>query len=156
MINVFIFSGVLWLAAIGLLVFNSVPSYYLSTVHQRGVIDVMPVLSKLSQDYKVATGNHPKYLFLMPCHSTPFYSHIHANVTMRFLTCEPNLDNANNYMDEADEFYKDPGLWVRAHLPAYPKNALPTHLIMFDVLTPKLNDLLANYKEIHSIFHSEV
>ena len=26
-------------------------------------------------------------LFLMPCHSTPFYSHVHANISMKFLEC---------------------------------------------------------------------
>lgn len=28
-------------------------------------------------------------LFLMPCHSTPYYSSLHYNVTMRFLDCTP-------------------------------------------------------------------
>ena len=27
--------------------------------------------------------------FLMPCHSTPFYSHVHADVPMSFLDCTP-------------------------------------------------------------------
>jgi GPI mannosyltransferase 3 len=27
--------------------------------------------------------------FLLPCHATPFYSHIHANVSMTFLDCSP-------------------------------------------------------------------
>ena len=26
-------------------------------------------------------------LFLMPCHSTPFYSHVHANISLKFLEC---------------------------------------------------------------------
>ena len=28
-------------------------------------------------------------LFLTPCHATPFYSHVHAPIRMRFLDCSP-------------------------------------------------------------------
>lgn len=28
-------------------------------------------------------------LFLTPCHATPYYSHVHLPVPMRFLDCSP-------------------------------------------------------------------
>ncbi|GJC95806.1 alg9-like mannosyltransferase [Colletotrichum higginsianum] len=54
-------------------------------------------------------------LFLMPCHSTPWRSHlIYPTLRARALTCEPPLHTAPNtperidYRDEADRFYDDP------------------------------------------------
>ena len=67
----------------------------------------------------------------MPCHSTPLYSHIHTNITTRFLHCEPNLSGSTNYTEEADQFYADPVKWLEANLQSSTK---PTHLVMFDVL----------------------
>jgi len=55
-------------------------------------------------------------LFLMPCHSTPWRSHLaYPSLRARALTCEPPLHTApgsverRDYMDEADRFYaRDP------------------------------------------------
>jgi hypothetical protein len=51
---------------------------------QRGTEDVMYYLSKEAHDGRVKS-----VLFLMPCHSTPYYSTLHYNVPMRFLDCTP-------------------------------------------------------------------
>ena len=69
---------------------------YLSTVHQRGPVAVMDVLASHA---KALIGSSPSsattapmmtVLFLMPCHSTPFHSHVHsASVSMAFLDCSP-------------------------------------------------------------------
>lgn len=63
------------------------------------------------------------------------------NVTTRFLTCEPNFNKTENYVDEADEFYKDPNMWLRHRVP--PNSTLPTHLILYDNLVPTLSSILS-------------
>lgn len=83
-------------------------------------------------------------------------SHIHQNVTMQFLTCEPNFLKKDNYLDEADTFFANPVSWIRSHIPVYPKTALPSHVILFDNLQPKIKEFLSSYKQIHSSFHADV
>ena len=108
---------VIWLVAFVILLSNAVPAGYLSVVHQQGSIKVMHKLANIAKDYKDDSGQHAKIFFMMPCHSTPYYSHIHANISMRFLSCEPNFKKQENYLDEADLFYKDP--MVRIYLKSF-------------------------------------
>jgi phosphatidylinositol glycan class B len=59
--------------------------------------------------------------FLMPCHSTPWRSHlVHSSIDAWALTCEPPLDvkpsQRDGYMDEADQFYADPVVWIDTHM----------------------------------------
>lgn len=145
----------IWAIAIVILVSNVVPAGYLGYVHQQGTVKVMGKLATIATDYKTQDGQPAKIFFMMPCHSTPYYSHIHANITMRFLTCEPNLSNKDNYQDEAEEFYDAPMKWIRGHLPVHPVSALPTHVVVFDTLAPKISDFLSIYKPIEVFFHSE-
>lgn len=91
-----------------LLIPNLVALVYLGVIHQRGPLDTMQALRE-----EVKGNLQANILFLMPCHSTPYYSHLHKNVTMRFLTCEPNLKGEENYLDEADVFEKDPLFWLQ-------------------------------------------
>lgn len=51
---------------------------------QRGSEDVMIYLSKEANKQGVKS-----VLFLMPCHSTPYYSTLHHDLPMRFLDCTP-------------------------------------------------------------------
>lgn len=53
---------------------NIIFALYFCTIHQRGVIDVMFFISGL-----VETGKNPSVLFLMPCHSTPFYRYMSSH-----------------------------------------------------------------------------
>ncbi|EDW68905.1 GPI mannosyltransferase 3 isoform X2 [Drosophila virilis] len=145
----------LWAAALVILVGNVVPGWYLSTVHQKGPIELMPKLREIAQEYRDEREQRANILFLMPCHSTPYYSHIHENVTMRFLTCEPNLEQRDNFKDEADRFFDAPMHWLRSHIPVHPLSALPSHLVLFDTLGDKISEFLANYKLLHSIEHAE-
>ncbi|XP_057651282.1 GPI mannosyltransferase 3 [Diorhabda carinulata] len=139
-----------WLVAIVIFIGNLVPAWYFGMVHQRGTLDVMNPLREISE--KNPDDTH--LLFLMPCHSTPLYSHLHINVTTRFLTCLPNLNNQENYTDEADLFYLDPNGWFRNN---YPQNGtLPTHIISFDILQPFITDILNNYKLTHEIWHTNI
>jgi len=40
------------------------------------------------------------------------FSYLHRNVSLRFLTCEPNLLHSDHHTDEADIFYRDPLTWL--------------------------------------------
>lgn len=142
-----------WFIAITLLVGNVVPAWYLGLVHQRGTLDVMPQLSKL---LRTTDEKDPSITFLMPCHSTPYYSHLHQNVTMNFLTCEPNLKNATNYKDEAELFYEEPMKWIEFNIPIHPIEEMPKYVVMFDVLEPRILQFLSIYKRILTIPHAEV
>lgn len=75
---------------------------------------------------------------------------------MRFLTCEPNLKQQQNFKDEADRFYDAPMHWLRSHIPMHPRTALPSHVVLFDSLSDKISEFLTNYKLLHNIEHAEV
>ena len=67
--------------------------------------------------------------FLMPCHSTPWRSHLTSRDLRAWaLTCEPPLDvpagtlEREQYLDEADIFYQDPALWLRKEMAPVPHN----------------------------------
>jgi hypothetical protein len=73
------------LASLVFLVVTQVPmALYFSLVHQRGAVKVMEYLAGEAQGGRVLG-----VWFLMPCHSTPFYSHLHAPIPMRTLDCSP-------------------------------------------------------------------
>uniref|UniRef100_T1JBD9 Mannosyltransferase n=1 Tax=Strigamia maritima TaxID=126957 RepID=T1JBD9_STRMM len=118
---------------------------YFGMFHQRGTLDAMQYLaSEETPDKKM------NVLFLMPCHSTPAYSHIHRNVTLRFLSCEPNLKFVANYQDESDIFYANPNKWLSGI-----DLKLVTHMVLFDSLTSKLSDFLKIHHYLCAkFFHS--
>ncbi|OCK85361.1 glycosyltransferase family 22 protein [Lepidopterella palustris CBS 459.81] len=103
-----------------LLVVNLIIAGYASQVHQRGVLDVLAYLRHQHE----ARGHVPTSVgFLMPCHSTPWRSHfVHPGIRAWALTCEPPLNiplvDRDKYLDEADQFYLDPGpaLWLADHM----------------------------------------
>lgn len=127
-----------WMVAIFLFFGNLSPAVLLGTCHQRGATGVMEPL----RDIANSNPNETSFLFLMPCHSTPYYSYLHVNVSSRFLTCEPNFNSSiTDYKDEADQFFNNPRVWVREN---YPLNGtLPSHIICFDALAPFLSDILS-------------
>ena len=75
---------------------------------------------------------------------------------MRFLTCEPNLKQVDNYKDEADRFYEAPINWIRSQIPSYPRSAMPSHVVLYEPLASKLNEFLVNYKVVERIENAEV
>ncbi|MBN3296359.1 PIGB mannosyltransferase, partial [Amia calva] len=113
-----------------LLISNLLPALYTGLIHQRGTLDVMNHIQQLC----VPSSTHlsPDVLFLMPCHSTPFYSHVHCPLKMQFLQCPPDLTGNKRYVDEAELFFSDPEGWLNTML--HTKAALPSHLVFFDVL----------------------
>ncbi|MBW0533303.1 hypothetical protein O181_073018 [Austropuccinia psidii MF-1] len=120
-------------------------AFYLMTFHYPAQISVMSYLRSLPNHQLKSIG------FLMPCHSTPWQSHLHkphlapngSLEPMWMLTCDPPLNFSNNslqsnqsafsnqfktapfenYIDEADQFYLDPQEFL---LKYFPKHVNPT------------------------------
>ncbi|KAF2635843.1 hypothetical protein P280DRAFT_460937 [Massarina eburnea CBS 473.64] len=108
-----------------LLTVNLLVAGYASQVHQRGVIDVLSFLRHKHEarnslsTYEAVPPiawkvSNTTVGFLMPCHSTPWRSHlIYPEINAWALTCEPPIDiplsERDAYLDEADQFYINPG-----------------------------------------------
>ncbi|KAI9564959.1 hypothetical protein GHT06_008700 [Daphnia sinensis] len=121
--------------------------WYLSVRHQRGVLDATKFIGSFVRP-------EDKVLYLMPCHSTPLYSHVHVNASLQFLTCPPNLHHLKNYVDEADRFYENPTKW----LVDKPSWALAKYVVIFDTLFDTISSLLEsnNYHVIGNFFHADM
>lgn len=80
---------------------------------------------------------------------------MHANISMRFLTCEPNIKNLANYTDEADIFYGNPISWINENL-HNSTETLPTHLVMFSTLERVIFNSISQlkYRKCAKFFHS--
>ena len=124
-----------------------IPSVLLGLFHQRGQFHLMSYLRNEIDVYKEKSS----FLFLMPCHSTPLYSHLHQNVTVKFLECEPPLKE-NSY-DESDDFFNYPIVWLNNY---WDNQNLPTHIALFDNIDSSISSFLNNkgYKMDHKIFHT--
>ncbi|CAG0880907.1 unnamed protein product [Darwinula stevensoni] len=86
----------------GILLFvNVVLAMVGNCLYMRGPIGAMELIAEAAHESPHSTS----VLFLLPCHSTPYYSHVHVNISMHFLTCEPNWNQTPGYLDEADQFY---------------------------------------------------
>ncbi|KAF2771334.1 hypothetical protein EJ03DRAFT_39009 [Teratosphaeria nubilosa] len=170
------------IAVIGVLIaINIFISYYVSVVHQRGVIDVVHYL-RHEQETRLATlppgadNGNITVGFLMPCHSTPWRSHlVHPEIQAWALTCEPplntTLEQCETYLDEADVFYQDPEAWLKwtkggmdkgqsehesALLSTIEKRLLTEYLVFFEQLEPKIEEVLGGtrYHECWRAFNT--
>jgi GPI mannosyltransferase 3 len=116
-----------------LILLNATISLYTTTIHNRGVLDVLTYLRHQHETSYLQHDKHSNHLsttnltvaFLMPCHSTPWRSHlIHPEIEAWALTCEPPLhlspEAKETYLDEADVFYADPMLWLRQNMSRQP------------------------------------
>ena len=105
-----------------IIISNTMMGFYFSRIHKRGVVHTIEWLRE--EAYK---GHVSSIVFLMPCHSTPYYSHIHLDIPMRYITCEPPLGyvllllthtyptffsipkaDRKHYQDETDLLYSSP------------------------------------------------
>ncbi|KAI7220512.1 glycosyltransferase family 22 protein [Hortaea werneckii] len=154
-----------------MMIANLLIASYVGTTHQRGVIDVMHYLRRQQEArfLHASTGSQTNITvgFLMPCHSTPWRSHlVHPEISAWALTCEPPIDippdQRATYLDEADVFYKTSAEdWLRSNMASpdtIKRNALeassetiqddklrewPEYLVFFDQLVPTLEQYLA-------------
>ncbi|KAK2062455.1 Alg9-like mannosyltransferase [Colletotrichum caudatum] len=115
------------------LAIHALLSFFLTLLHQPAPLTVLtflrnsysrlhPAASALSAPAN-SSSEELFALFLTPCHSTPWRSHlIHPTLRARALTCEPPIHTAPNtperigYRDEADRFYDDPQLFLSTEL----------------------------------------
>ncbi|XP_053479707.1 GPI mannosyltransferase 3 [Ictalurus furcatus] len=141
-------------AAGALLLLNLLPALYTGLVHQRGVLDVMGHLQHLCDLRDSHSSPEPHVLFLMPCHSTPFYSHLHCPIRLRFLECPPDLRRDPDYVDEASLFYADPLGWLGTSYPN--RSALPSHVVFFQPLEKEISTFLDGnrFMKKAEIFHT--
>ncbi|NXH66291.1 PIGB mannosyltransferase, partial [Hydrobates tethys] len=140
-------------AASFLLLSNLLPALYTGLIHQRGSLDVMSHIQQLcSNSYQ----SQAFVFIMMPCHSTPFYSHVHCPLKMRFLQCPPDLMGNESYIDEADVFYSNPLGWLNKEF--HNDTLLPSHLIFFSVLEQEISSFLAlrDYEKTATVFHTHV
>lgn len=118
---------------------------FASIAHQRGPLALTSHLRALHETRNRAffagathAVEHPTTVgLLMPCHSTPWRSHLYyRGVHAWALTCEPPLGlsaaGRARYVDEADVFYGDPVAWLVAAPRAWPQ-----HLGMFESLVAR-------------------
>lgn len=147
-------SGIVRRYTLALLVLsNLAPGLYFSLIHQRGTLDA---IARLRDEIARANPSRPTdTLILTPCHATPLYSHLHVNASVRFLTCEPNLDGLGDYADEADRFFADPVVWLDDnYLGNGTAKSPPTHVVAFDNVATGITRFLAPYKLIARVFHT--
>lgn len=131
-----------------LIVSNLLPGIYFSVLHQRGPMEVM---NYLRGDIHYFDNSQVNILYLTNCHGTPYYSHLHKNISMRFLTCEPNLKKIKSYKEEQEIFFENPMDWLETN---YLNNAavnLPSHLVVLDSLLEQIQPFLQNYKKLIAI-----
>ncbi|XP_045539565.1 GPI mannosyltransferase 3 [Papilio machaon] len=134
----------LYLVATVLLLGNAVPAIYLGQTHQKGTVQVMPLLREA-----IGSNNKSSILFMMPCHSTPLYSHLHLNITTRYLHCDPPSPGETY---ESEAFYNNPQRWWRQE---YSARHTPSLIVMFDVLRGRVENLLQGYKLIYEVPHTQ-
>ncbi|ORX79210.1 hypothetical protein BCR32DRAFT_205983 [Anaeromyces robustus] len=162
----------IWKSVVILVCSNIPLAFYVSNIHQRGVMDATYFLRKEVNQHE-ADG----ILYLMPCHSTPFYSYIHKNITLDFLTCEPPIGEKDikNYKSEEDFFYEDPKYFLFNHyshtignttinyptdgkystVEDIPKKEWLNYIVFFDNIYDDIKFIFenSNYKEVSFYFY---
>lgn len=110
---------------------------YAALFHSRGQVAVMPYLHA-----QAASGNVRSIGFLMPCHSTPWQSHLHSRRlevpgpdgspfsgdwgNAWFIACPPPKPNDTSlYWDQSDFFYHDPIHYIERRFPATVDQSFP-------------------------------
>ena len=110
-------------------------------------------------------GHVESVLFLMPCHSTPYYSHFNRNIPMRFIPCEPPLKELGhgetNYQDETNVFFESPKEFIQLYfnnqtMSRFKPYQWTSHIVMFDSLAPQISSELdqQGYSQTASFFNS--
>ncbi|KAE8133876.1 GPI mannosyltransferase 3 [Aspergillus pseudotamarii] len=117
------------LSLVFLLLVNITVAIYTSVYHASGAISILSYLRDQQQAhstvdksaYSPGASQRITAGFLMPCHSTPWRSHlVDPNIHAWALSCEPPVDLNESqkavYVDEADQFYNDPSQFLRENM----------------------------------------
>lgn len=163
---------------------NGIIALYTSVYHASGPLLVLEYLRRqhethFSSPNMVTSSSSVSFApesgitvgFLMPCHSTPWRSHmVYPSIRAWALSCEPpiglNATQKTAYRDEADQFYDDPDRFLRQnmvgglrHLPrrpsyvtgsqslgSFPESPIlhewPDYLVFFAQLEPTMHQLI--------------
>jgi len=115
-------------------------------IQQKGTVDVTSYLHKIgTTEPYVGVKASVLIWFLNHCYSTPLYSHIHANVSVRLMKCTPNLDLQPGYKVEDKIFYENPIKWIDSELNKGTEYQ-PTHIVISETLYKKL---MPNFDTLH-------
>ncbi|KAH8700276.1 putative mannosyltransferase [Talaromyces proteolyticus] len=128
------------LTLVFLVLVNLFIAFYTTLVHASGPVTVLSYLREqhVAHQKTIGTPNapYPSYGFtrpahdavhnmsvgfLMPCHSTPWRSHlVFSSIESWALSCEPpvglNETQKKVYLDEADQFYENPTNFLQQHM----------------------------------------
>lgn len=129
------------------IVLNIPMAVYFCSYHQRGVMDLMTYL----RDAGESVGS---VVFLMPCHSTPLYSHLHQPIVTRYLQCLPPLSaDPRDHYDEADDFFARPLQFLQE---TYQHQLLPSHFALFSPVHAAVEPFLTarHYHLVKSFWHT--
>lgn len=161
-----------WSNVIWTLPFISIfAALFLNTFNEAGVVSVMDFLHNQPEVKSVG--------FIMPCHSTPWQSHLHRNDIEHLwaISCDPPLHLLNDsdaqkklvdYMDESDYLYEDiPSFLYRNFPPLFRRNLRspgkeykyewPEYLVIFEHLRESPFGILLQdspYIEVARFFNS--
>ncbi|KAK4227556.1 Alg9-like mannosyltransferase family-domain-containing protein [Podospora fimiseda] len=160
------------LSLVNLLSLNLLLAGYLSVFHQPAPILVLTFLrneferihpTSLTIGPSSETPKELFALFLTPCHTTPWRSHlVYSTLRARALTCEPPLHTApntserENYLDEADRFYledEEGGGYGQKFLNeelwgGEKKEEIPRYIVGFEGIEDVLTKFFENEKEM--------
>lgn len=162
---------------------NFLIAIYTTTTHNSGLIASTTYLRNQYERHYISSSPPANLTagFLMPCHSTPWRSHLQyppsthtPGISAWALTCEPPLGlspaNHSVYLDEADQFYSDPMLWLRRHMSRHPPRpqglfSRPTspvdrsrRLPVVDATTGRREwpDYLVFFQQLESVLHASL
>mmetsp|Transcript_310 Transcript_310/g.449 ORF Transcript_310/g.449 Transcript_310/m.449 type:complete len:598 (+) Transcript_310:130-1923(+) len=89
---------------------NLLAFLYLGVLHQRAPLDVnKSIVRQLQQEERISNITNVHYL--MGCHSTPLYSHLHVpgiRVEAWYLDCSPTCRSSTILLCESEQFSIDP------------------------------------------------
>ena len=164
---------------------NALLGGYVSIYHQSSPTKILRFLRNEkheSDDGNIAGRQLKSVHFLMPCHSTPYYSHLHQNIPMWFIDCSPphmitpkRPKQQIKYFEEnplkfAYDIYfnnKDKDIVAKQDnqreqeklvVVTWFHRHLPSHIVTFDTYEKKLMPFFYEngYTKVANFFHSHI
>jgi phosphatidylinositol glycan class B len=149
--------GLFWLGAAIVLACNVGAAFFFARVHQVGTIDVMERISERAA-LRGEDGHRYEVELLMPCHSTPLFSHAHSadplrRALLRTLDCSPDLALRSRNATESASFESNPLAFVARRYATVP---LPDAIVVFDTHADALKAWLrgSGFELRDTLFHA--